>query len=288
MRVSRLTVLLALLLAPACGEELDPVTFLQDPRVLAIVAEPIEAGPGEEVTLRPVLYVPEGAAVSSTTWRFCPMTFGPMAAYACLLPTPPCLVDLEAEADGSVKANPSTLALACLAHARTLADLDVGVPGEVPDKVETVFFLTVELDDGRRRESVMRVPLHTAPVEAPRNRHPTLSVLVEGLELGPGVSIHPVAEGDELKLSVSVDPSSLDPYVDHIGRDRVEEPIVSFFADAGEFERERDDGVEVENTWAFREHGTDRSEAHLYVVVRDERGGQAVSGPVTVPIAPSP
>ncbi len=280
-RLSVLT-LLALLLLPACGEDLDPVTFLQEPRVLAILADPIEAGPGEEVTLEPVLYVPDGAKVASTKWRFCPMTFGPMAAYACLVPSPPCLVDLPAKADGSVKANPSTLALGCLAHASSLTGLEVGAPESVPDEVETVFFLTVELDDGRVRESVMRVPLHTAPIEGPRNRHPEVSLLIEGRAPAPGDSFHVFAEGDDLELKVVVDPDSLDSYVDIIGRDRVEEPIVSFFADAGFFDKERDDGTEVENTWRFSDFGTDRSEANIYVVVRDERGGQAVAGPVVV------
>ena len=288
MRAAVILFALALLLLPSCAEELDPVTFLQEPRVLAIVSEPLEAGPGEEVTLRPILYVPEGTKVASATWRFCPMTFGPMTAYACLVPSPPCLVDLAAEADGSVKANPSALALGCLAHASSLADLDASVPVAVPDEVETVFFLTVELDDGRKRDSLMRVPLHTSPIEGPRNRHPVVSLLIEGKEPAPGDSFHVFAEGDDLEIEVLVDPDSLDPYVDVIGRDRVEEPIVSFFSDAGKFDKERDDGTEVENTWRFLDHGLDRSEARLYAVVRDERGGQAVAGPVKVALPKKP
>lgn len=65
-----------ILVAAACGPEFDPPTLVQNERVLAIVADPPEAVPGQTVTLTPLVVGPdgpllEGADYEGTWWR-CP------------------------------------------------------------------------------------------------------------------------------------------------------------------------------------------------------------------------
>jgi hypothetical protein len=73
---------LALVLASAagaggCSEAFGPASLVTTPRVLAVVADPPQALPGDVVTLTPVVASPDGAvaldATSSTWWR-CPDT----------------------------------------------------------------------------------------------------------------------------------------------------------------------------------------------------------------------
>jgi hypothetical protein len=93
-----------------------------------------------------------------------------------------------------------------------------------------------------------------------------------------------VAEEGSFELRVLVDPSSLDEYQDTAGRDRVEEPLVSFYASAGRFEYDRDIGTDLSVTWTAERLEEGQVEAQLFVVVRDLRGGQVAAGPMTVPL----
>ena len=105
-------IILALGLA-ACTEDFAPGSLLVGPRLLAVEVDPLEVGPGERVRLSPRYFVPTGAATPAATWRFCPFTAGPQAGYVCAVPA--CETTLVAEADGHLEADPTALALSCLA-----------------------------------------------------------------------------------------------------------------------------------------------------------------------------
>jgi hypothetical protein len=72
--------LLATLLAFAtavggCSEAFGPASLVTTPRVLAVIADPPQALPGDVVTLTPVVASPEGAVAldtTSSTWWRCP------------------------------------------------------------------------------------------------------------------------------------------------------------------------------------------------------------------------
>ena len=156
MRAHRLLLVLALVAAgllAGCSKDFPPGSVLGDLRVLALVADPPEAGPGETVTVRAHVYVPpddpllpppapgddplhprcpDGPA-KAETWTFCPLTFGPSTGYRCL--TPACELPLEPAADGTVSAVPSQLALECLAALGGTFPSDPGAGG-LPEQVE--------------------------------------------------------------------------------------------------------------------------------------------------------
>lgn len=59
-------------LALACRPGFDESPGLvEGPRLLAVVAEPAEARPGQAVTFRPFVAVPEGQPVDPMSWSFC-------------------------------------------------------------------------------------------------------------------------------------------------------------------------------------------------------------------------
>lgn len=288
MRRTTATCLVILLLAAACGEEFDPRSYLQEPRVIAMITEPPELVAGQTVALEAVTYVPPERTVVSESWTFCPFSLGSQGGFACVFED--CEVPLAA-AGASVEANPVALSLPCLtAHAAELEGL-VPDPGTSPADaepiaIEALFRYRLETDDGFVREAVQRVPVWTAPPDQPLNQRPALGRIriVGGPELEEGKAAPPVAEGDEIDIDVFTVPASLESYVDGTGADRQEEALVSFFTTAGRFEYDRDVGELTSNTWKAKKLEDGQTEAWFYIVLRDNRGGQDARGPFLIPI----
>lgn len=277
-----LPILLLPLLA-ACGDDFLPASYLADLRVLAVEATPLEVGPGEPVTLRPVLHLPAGEQLTLERWTFCPFSLGSAVGFGCALPA--CETTLTAAADGSVTARPSDLAGACAAKLAASAGPGAPTLDDVPSSAETVFRGTFRSSAGTARDAVMRVPLYLTGPPPARNRQPVVTrVSLAGQALQVGTPFRAVQPDEELELGVEIDPASLDPYVDEAGRQRTEEALISFFTTAGRFEYDREAGTSVTNTFKVEKLEPGQTEALIYVVARDLRGGQTVAGPFTVPI----
>jgi hypothetical protein len=273
---------LAAALATGCGTDFLPASYLNDLRVLAIFAEPLEVGPGQPVRLRAALYVPPGATVTSTTWTFCPLSAGSVEGYACAVPQ--CQVTLVPAADGSVTANPTDLALQCLARAG-----GGSLPGALPEVLQTVFLLKVGTEQGQRREAVLQVPLYPGGAPADRNLPPAIrSVEIGGVAVYPPAGATPprLARDGALPVHVVVDPASAQPYLDAAGVARVETITVSYFSTAGRFADERSTGLDVSVDLQGKDLGAADVSADVWVAVRDLRGGQALAGPFRVAVGP--
>lgn len=280
-------VVLLLSTLSGCADMFQARSQLSDLRVLAIESSPVEVVAGAPVTLSPTVFVPDGQAITSLTWSFCPFSIGAQAAYQCLAPE--CEFPLQPAADGSVTANPTLLLVECV---QALADLGGGQPdgspGEIPDSVETLFRLKVATDAGEEREAVRRVKVWTKGAPASPNRPPVIArIELDGLELRPGRPVERSLGLDVASnLRVLVEPSSLDEYVDGNGQTRTEDPVVSIYATAGGFSGDRTSGLDDSVEWTVESEGLapGANEARLYFVVRDLRGGESVSGPYLVAI----
>jgi hypothetical protein len=270
--------LVVLVSLPACDADFDPPSLLRDLRVLALAADPLEVGPGQEVRIEPVVYVPAGQSLRRQSWSFCPFSAGASVGFACAVPA--CETPLSPAADGSVTARPDQLALSC---ASTLSA--AAVPRQLPDRLEVLFRYRAEASDGTAREAVARVPFWTDGPPPRPNRPPRVTeVRLAGQKVSAGEQAPPASVDQEVEVQVRLDPQSLDTFVDEAGRQRTEEAIVSFFTSAGRFEDDLGAGSEVTTIWRAEELDVGQDRATLYVVVRDLRGGQTVFGPVEIPI----
>jgi hypothetical protein len=275
------------LLAGGCSTDFLPASYLHDLRVIAIVATPLEAGPGDTVALVPTVYAPPGSVPVSRSWTFCPVTAGSAMGYACAVPQ--CQTSLTSAADGSASANPHALALQCASTFGTGGT----VPPEVPDVVQSTFTYEVVQDirlpdgtfDRQRRVAVQTVPLWTRgpPVS------PNLPPAIASVEIGgvPAAAAGPVPEGGEAPVHVRIDPASVQTYVDASGRSVQETMTVSYFTTAGRFQYDRQTGIDVSVDLQAVDLAPlpADAESRVWVVARDLRGGQAVLGPFTVPFA---
>jgi len=286
-RIGRLVPLALLAVLTGCGAEFDPASWLRETRVLAIEAAPLDVVGDAEVTLVVRVFVPEGTAVVRERWSVCPLTMGPEGGFACV--DAACETEIEPEADGTVRTRPRPLLLACVGdlttdagEGRTAAPFD---PDELPESVDVVFRYEVEDDTGLERRSILRLPVWLGDGPAAPNRPPVITaVTFAGVPAATGDPVAAVAEDGRLEVGVLVDAESLDAYEDVDGTDLVEEPIVSFFATAGRFDRQQKAGADVTTTWTAKELADGDSAATFWVLVLDLRGGQAVAGPFLVPI----
>lgn len=272
------------LLAGACSDVFLPPSYLHDLRVLAVESTPLEAGPGERVTLRPRLYLPPGESLADARWSFCPYTLGAEAGNRCV--DARCESSLAVAGDGSVEAEPVALALSCAAALGLPPGLAAAGAASA-SSLESVFRGEYRSSAGLARQVVARLPIYPLGAPAARNRPPVIAEVKLGGEVAPlptGSLTRPVAAGGELEVAVAIDPASLDRYVDEAGRERVEEPILSFFATAGRLDDDRGSGLSSRTTWRATELKAGEERAELYVVARDLRGGQTVAGPLTIAI----
>jgi hypothetical protein len=282
---SSLAPLGALLLA-SCATDFTPASVIEDLRVLAIVAEPPDVllpatfpGPTETVTLRATVVAPRampGGAPTTVSWTFCPFSIGASTGYACAVPA--CETPLIPAADGSVTIDPVLLGAACLAGsggALPGAPAGSGLPAGFEVLVRYVATL-----DGLRREAVQRIPVLAASATS-RNLNPVITSATRG----PDCSGSPgrCAFGS-VPIHVAIDPASFQPYA--VGDRTADETIVvNFFTTAGRFQDQSGQATPAApatGTLLVAEKLGAATEAVVWVVARDLRGGEAVAGPLTV------
>jgi hypothetical protein len=273
------TLLGVLLAATGCTNDFAPQSDLTGLRVLALVADPLELGPGDPVSILPVDYLPPGSAVAARRWTFCPLSAGSVSAYACAVPQ--CEVDLPASPDGSVTANPTELIVQCLGAGGGT------IPATVPDQILTVFRYRVTIDGAPPRDAVLQIPQWTRTPPPDPNLPPVISgVEIGGVPAQVGVPTPPLPVNGNLAVRLLVDPASVQTYVDAAGVTQTETMTGYFYSTAGRFT----DGVTTGVDTAVNLEGTNllpgQTTAEVWVVALDLRGGQAVAGPFTVPIGP--
>jgi hypothetical protein len=144
------------------------------------------------------------------------------------------------------------------------------VPSALPESVSTLLRYRVTGADGLAREAVQVVLLYPGGAPVPRLGPPAFgAVRIGGAEVAPGGTGPALGSGQQLVVSVAVDPSV----------------TISFFTTAGRFDFDRATGPDA-NVKLKHESVGAATEATLYLVARDLHGGEAVTGPFTVPIGP--
>ena len=302
-------VLASLVSSGGCMEDFQVRSQIQEVRVLAMVSSLLEVGLDETVSVEPVVYVPEGESVDIERWTFCPINLGADLGYRCLIEA--CNVELESsEAMGSVTFSPGAQAIECIqklieeaaGSESTGAEEGESVGGdeggEFPEVVQTVLFYDIVTGTGETITSLKEIPLYLESVPAERNQAPVINrVTIDTASVNLAGEAVSAQRLEKIVVGVEVDESSLQPYVDIAGRDRMEEAMVSFYASKGVWEADRRLGANVENTLDFYSEDKDGKQVLLeppagladddtaltvYAVVRDGRGGQTVAGPFTV------
>lgn len=292
--VIRVAAAVAAAAAVACAASFTPRSVIENLRVLALVASPLELWPGHSsVTLsaRTVLAsgLPAAAGDVQEQWSFCPFSIGAAVGYACASALPACDYRFP---PGTAPAGFDALAQAqaCLAALGASGGLPPTVPPDLSAVARLDLVFRHAVTDGvTARESVQVVPLYrTAP--AIPNLPPAIQEVricgapVAANDFGPAVdSGCTLSPGAELEVEVLLTPDSAQPYVDAAGS-HVEAPVVSFYTTAGRFDYDRASGPDAKVKLKYQEISRG-GDAWLYAVARDLRGGETVAGPWRITVA---
>jgi hypothetical protein len=310
-----LPLLAALSLAAAgCADTFVPASVIEDRRVLALVAEPPELDasvPGAAVTVRAVEAQPidEPAPPAGTSlarrWSFCPFSTGASTGYACAVPQ--CERPLVPDAAGAVTVVPAAELQACLAIMGGALPPDL-TGGALPALLEVlVRYRLVEVTAAAPtprevvlREAVQRIPVWTQP-RAGLNLNPAFvraaPVTVDGVaaipcdpaDLAACTAAGTLSGAAPLTVAATIDIFSIQDYL--VGDRLTPETFsLSFFTTAGRFDFERADATRTQPTGSVQlkhdQVAAGTTEALLWVVLRDLRGGQAVAGPFLLGVQP--
>jgi hypothetical protein len=309
-----LPLLAALSLAAAgCADTFVPASVIEDRRVLALVAEPpeldltvastrvraVEAQPIDEPAL------PAGTSLARR-WSFCPFSTGASTGYACAVPQ--CERPLVPDASGAVTVVPAAELQACLAAVGGALPPDLSSGGALPALLEVlVRYRLVEVTAGVPaprevvlREAVQRIPVWTQ-AHADLNVNPAFAaaspVTVGGAaavpcdpaDLPACLPAGTLSGAAPLLVEATVDRLTIQDYL--VGdRLTAETFSLSFFTTAGRFDFERANATREQPKGSVQlKHdkvpaGT--TQALLWVVLRDLRGGQAVAGPYLLTVQP--
>ena len=263
-------------------------------RVLAVRIDPPEAKPGEQVTTSLLVASPDGSFDAPASWAFCAtpklLTENGAVSAACLTDG----VIPIAEARGGVTA--TLPASACFDFGPETQSADVR-PRDAD--VTGGYFAPIRVRIAPGGEEPLtafgfaRVAcnLANAPGDLAAlfrkqyvgNKNPSLLPLEAHLAGGASVSLDAIPRGVQVVLRASWRPEDAETYAVFDVRDQVilmrrESLRVSWFATAGAFDRDRTGRTEDEletstdNAWTAPDEART---SHLWVVLRDARGGVA-------------
>lgn len=282
----------AMLLASACrpdfGERDSRITRTQ---VLAVRGEPPEAKPGELVRYSVLVATPKGpVAEPIASWAFCAtpklLTENGAVSAACFADG----VRPIAEGTASIEAPLPTDACSLFGPAISSAELrprDPDVTGGYYQPVRVTVFGDEEPAVALGLERVT-CSLANAAADVTRdfarryapNENPELEPIGATLD-GQPIELDQIPSGATITLRARWTESSAERYVRYDPAlraltDRREWLRVSWFSTAGDFDNDRTGRAEdeldsfTENRWTAPPHG---GEVHLFVVLRDARGG---------------
>lgn len=259
--------------ASACGDTFDRPSEILDLRVLGLRAEPPEIvlPTGGAYGLSEVsALVVGGEGEVSYQWQLCVVPGIPTQGYQC--PDEAASFDLGAQPTASVLV-PS---LDDVIASPELEALHVDLSGG--------FDLTVRLTVHDETDKIVQAvkALSLAPEGTALNTNPGLDGVAwrvdgskeEHVELLADDEPLAISFEDALELLPSAADGSIETYEGPFGT--IEEDLLfSWFADEGEFEKDRSSGTVPENVWSPPELDDDEDErpVRLWLVLRDGRGG---------------
>jgi hypothetical protein len=272
----RLLLIFTVIFGSACSD-FDPRSLLNGPRVLGIVADPPEIQIGTPVRLTAVEYNPEPVM---RKWSICLVSLGAIADFKCLDESLEFTLE-NTEQSVDVMIDPGILAAYAAENAGGEMSAEcgrecLGRDGQMRTFFDAQVTLATSWEDGSTMKTVKKIRVRLD--DEPLNTNPIISNLQADQRSEP-TSVEP---GAKIELSVRVDLESLQSYTGTDGRVGDEEATLTWYSSAGEFDLPITFGVDHDTTLALPKV-LDSDQVHVFVVVRDGRGGTAFES-TTIPI----
>jgi hypothetical protein len=297
----------------ACNAAFNTPQRLDDTRILAIAAEPPQPAVTTSTVLRPLVYVPDGEAVT-LSWSWCPLPTVPDDDYACHLDqtgadalfatlgvTAPPLDLGPGESASWPNPFPPAVAAALCASGTTTSPIPFSCPS-------TGLPVTIRLVVHSARGDLPAVTTVFAPTDTTStpNQNPVIAGLTLGDSARPIDGEPTVARGTQVPLHALIDPSSAEPLANPDPDGKLFERLsLSWFVEGGDFGSHGTGGARtgflgdpndpaspfaaaLDNSWDTpNSQDFPKDSVRIVVVVRDSRGGVAWTDGV-VHLEPTP
>jgi hypothetical protein len=301
---------LALVLVAACKPDLgSPASLVDSNRYLAVVAEPPEVTPGDPVTLHALIVTPSGQVDDSAmaSWAIC-TTPKPVSVNNAV--SDDCVFDAQTSVPGQGLMISATVPMdACSLFGPDPPQSPAGQPPLRPTDPDPTggYYQPIRSlleDDPSTKHFIegfglprITCNLPDAPVDVATayreqytaNKNPVIAQVLVSLDGATGVPLPAtVPAGKEVTFEVlwTADSAESFPVFDRTSRTLVttrETLRVSWFTTDGTFEHDHtgagagDTSTSTQNLWTAPSV-TGAETVHMWVVLRDNRGGAAVQG----------
>jgi hypothetical protein len=296
-RIAILTAVLLGLSLGACSEDFAPYNRLTQPRVLAIASDPPAPATGETATFSAVLYLPDGIAVDSYEWSWCPFAGGASDGYPCLVTEE----ELEELGGGAIDVpsfdlgNEATAVFENTIPAPLLDAICTGTPDQ-PSPVDCFKGFPAQVKLVMRAGDTEITSIRRLRLRFDESHEANELPVIEGLDAvlasgeydldDSGSVILPRGMGTVIHAHVPTD--TADEYTDRDDEGELvtelERLTLSWFVESGNTDHERTSFIDglvsfddaVENEWnpaLLEDYAGDT--ARIIVVIRDNRDGVA-------------
>jgi hypothetical protein len=263
----------------ACDDRLDQrLALIDQPRVLAVIAEPAEARPGTEIRYRAIVAAPDGPVDAAPRWAFClapkPPTEDNAVSAACLDDAQLAVlgdapeVSAALPADGCLQFGPET-------PPGNFRPRDADASGGYYQPIRAELDGLIAFGLSRITCNLATAPpevAHAYDLQYAANHNPILDP----------ITLPVLAADRDVTLTASWPAGTAEPYLAYESQTqtlvaRREALRLSWFATGGSLAvdattvAETDDATSVSTTW----HTPTAGPAFLWLVLRDSRGGLA-------------
>lgn len=252
-------------------------------RVLGVAADPAEPRPGDRVTFASLVVSPL-VPVATTVWFAC-LTGGD--DFGCVI-DPALLEELDGGGELSAEDLEALYAAGFLGAEPYLPPV-WNVPADALDHLsadERQEGLTAlvnvtaipegdDLDESDLELAYKRIPVSEA--DSPNHNPVITAITLDGVVVDPGV-VASVDRGQPYTVAVTLADDAVETYTfvnsDGVSESRTEEPYLTWYAEAGEFDQTNDLWPYFESIY-YAPDASDVDAGRVWVVVRDRRGGMA-------------
>lgn len=251
----------------SCSDDFKPRSYLERLEILSLKQEgPLYLNESSLLKITPLVFTKEGDSLKESQWTFCLAQTDSRSEYAC--PVASCELEITGAQINLVLED--NIIPSCLTSlkARGLTQTPL-----------TILY-TAKSTQGEERKSLLELPLHldkstTFPLTAPSITE--VKIKDQIITEDSSSTVTPLSLKEKVSITVKL---TRGKGFSEDGKNLEEkEPLLYFYSTVGKFKaatlvpKKGSDTVEAE--WILEDYGLTKKEAELYIVIRDESGGQA-------------
>jgi hypothetical protein len=249
----------------SCSDDFEPKSYLARLEVLALKQDgPLLLTEDSDLNITPVVFETEKNSIEDHTWTICPVSKGSRSNYECAIPS----CENKITGDTLTGKIDVLLGTACLSILKA----------KNPKMFSLTILYTVKSKQGEERKSLLELPL-----SLDGNPPPPLTVTAPAISEVKinNNTVNQTGTIEKLPLKTKIPIIVTVTKGKGLSKEKIPEdkdPLVYFYSTVGKFKAStlvpKSGETTVEAEWFLTDYGITKDKADLYIIVRDETGGQ--------------